>query len=214
MSTALASKSKRADEAVDALRLRVLAREGKRAQRNDALVVLLTSRLSEEGVTTVAAALARAFAKKGDGRVLLIDADVVSKDLVKRAPAREAIVIESAEQLDPEVEIKPVNGWNVDLVGLATSSDGGQAFDANRWEKFTSGLRSRYDIIVVDAGTLKSGVPQFWSDSASQIVLVIDSSRTSVNALERLRKELKDAGMTLSGVIMNKREYPIPSLFY
>ena len=46
------------------------------------------------------------------------------------------------------------------------------------------------------------------------MLLVVDTTRTTLPALERLGKELKAAEFTLSGVIMNKRDYPIPGFLY
>ena len=75
-------------------------------------------------------------------------------------------------------------------------------------------MRARYDVIVVDAGSLQQGLAHFWSRMASQVLLVVDTTRTTVQALERLGKELKTAKLALSGVVLNKREYPIPQFLY
>ena len=207
-------KPSRLEESIDALRLRIMAKEPKRSQRNDAIVVMLTSRSADEGVSTVAVTLARTFARKGDGRVLLVDADQMEKGLLSRAPGGRATLIDHADKLDPQSEIETVSAWDVDLIALAPGSEGGKSFDGAKWEEFTSAMRSRYDVIIVDAGTLKSGVPQFWADKTSQVLLVVDTTRTTLPALERLGKELKAADFTLSGVIMNKRDYPIPEFLY
>ena len=214
MQNGAVNKLSQVEQAIDSLRLRIMAKEPKRAQRNDAIVVMLTSHTADEGVSTVAVNLAQAFSRKGDGRVLLVDADQKDNGLVQRAPNGAATVIDTADKLDPQAEIKKVHSWDVDLVALSPGSEGGKSFEGPKWEEFTSAMRSRYDIIIVDAGTLKSGVPQFWSGMTSQVLLVVDTTRTTQPALERLSKELKAADFKLSGVVMNKRDYPIPDFLY
>jgi Mrp family chromosome partitioning ATPase len=196
----------------EALRQRIVAAEPSRSSRNDAIVVALTARTRGEGVSTVALALARSFARHGDGRVLLIDADGKGNDLVRRAPGGMASIVYGPDDLNLEEEIYAIDEWDVDL--LAVSGANGRLLDGPQWEDFFSAMRARYDVIVVDAGSLQQGLAHFWSRVASQVLLVVDSTRTTVQALERLGKELKTAKLALSGVVLNKREYPIPQFLY
>ena len=64
------------------------------------------------------------------------------------------------------------------------------------------------------AGALTSRAPYDWSDGTSQVLLVVDTDRTKVEALSRLRKELKTAKLKLGGIVLNKREYHIPRFLY
>ena len=206
---------KQAEKHFDALRLRVVASEPRRANRNDAIVVALTSRTRGEGASTVALALARTFARNGDGRVLLIDSDEVSNDLVQRAPAGVATIVEGPDDLDIQEEVYSVDDWDVDLLALASGRNGnGLALRGPQWEDYFSAMRARYDVIVVDTGSLQEGALQFWASVASQILLVVDTTRTTVQALERLAKELKTSKLAMTGVVLNKREYPIPQFLY
>jgi len=43
---------------------------------------------------------------------------------------------------------------------------------------------------------------------------VIDTERTTVEALERLRSDLAHAGRSLTGIILNKRRLPVPEALY
>ncbi len=208
-------KLKQAEKHFDALRLRVVASEPRRANRNDAIVVALTSRTRGEGASTVALALARTFARNGDGRVLLIDSDEVSNDLARRAPAGAATILQAPEDLNSQDEVLPVPAWDVDLLALASSGNGdGLAMNSPQWEDYFSAMRARYDVIVVDAGSIHEGALQFWASVSSQILLVVDTTRTTVQALERLAKDLKTSKLAMTGVVLNKREYPIPQFLY
>lgn len=190
----------------DALRLRLIAAEPPDPNRNDALIYILTARTRGEGVSTVSSGLARSFAGHGAGRVLLLDTEG-ERNLL---PEVRAAATANGGGFD-EV-IRTVEDWGLDVLPLgeraATPPAGGP------WEDYFSGLRARYDVIVVDAGSLDSRTPYYWADKANHVLLVVDTTRTSLQALERLRKDLKTAKLKITGVVLNKRDYPIPKMFY
>ena len=195
----------------DALRLRLTASEPPDPNRNDALVYILTARTQGEGVSTVCAGLARSFAKHDAGRVLLLDAK--SRGNVHVKPSAAQIPGPTAgSPIEFDETIRRVEDWHIDVLSLAERDEALPS--GGPWEDYFSGLRARYDVIVVDAGALDSRSPYYWSKKANHVLLVVDSTRTSVQALQRLRKDLKTAKLTITGVVLNKREYPIPKVFY
>ena len=102
---------------------------------------------------------------------------------------------------------------SIDLLSLPHRE--GQEVPAQpAWQDDYSELRTRYDVIVVDAGALDSKAPYYWSKGSDQVLLVVDSERSSPEMLKRLAKELKTAKLTLTGVVMNKRDFPIPKWLY
>ena len=195
------------DRDFDALRLRLTAAEPPDPNRNDALIYILTARTRGEGVSTVCAGLARSFAKHDTGRVLLLDAKSRGNGHTKGPGAANAV-----SGIDFDEAIRRVEDWQVDVLSLAERDE--PLPSGAPWEDYFSGLRARYDVIVVDAGALDSRSPYYWSEKANHVLLVVDSTRTSVQALQRLRKDLKTAKLTITGVVLNKREYPIPKMFY
>ncbi len=205
----------------DALRLRLIAAEPPDANRNDALVYIMTSRTPGEGVSTVSAGLARSFIRHGTEKVLLLEANGRGNGhAVPPAQAKRP-----APPADSEREAAASGGPNYDDA-IAQVEDGGPDMlplgvmngrhepSGPPWEDYFSGLRARYDVIVVDAGALDSKTPYHWSKKANHVLLVVDATRTTAEALERLRKDLKTAKLDITGVVLNKREYPIPKLFY
>jgi Mrp family chromosome partitioning ATPase len=82
------------------------------------------------------------------------------------------------------------------------------------WDGLFDVIRSRYTTIIVDAGPLSSPSLAVWNKRSDGLLLVVDSMRTTVQSLARLRKEIEAAGITLSGIVMNKRSFPIPQVFY
>lgn len=207
------NKSKGIDRDFDALRLRVMATAPWRTARNDAVVIMLTSRTPGEGVSTVSAGLSRAFARNGDGRVLLVNSEETRSDLSRRRPSYGGTVIDDPAKLDPETPIAEIDGWGVDGITLAPNGRRHFLYEP-QWEDYFSALRTHYDVIVVDAGSLETGTPYHWANAPSQVLLVVDASRTTVQALERLREELRSANLDLTAVVLNKREFPIPQFLY
>ncbi len=206
-------RKKAIEREFDALRLRLAAAEPLIARRNDAQVVILTSRTPGEGVSTISEGLARSFARNDGGSVLLLNADSARNDRARRAPGDNATVIREPGDLQSDQAIGGDQSWGVDLLDLAVAKED-QASFAQVWQDFFSGLRARYDVIIVDAGALTSRAPYDWSDGTSQVLLVVDTDRTTVEALSRLRKELKTAKLKLGGIVLNKREYHIPRFLY
>lgn len=196
----------------DDLRLRLTAAESSAEYRNDALVYILTARTRGEGVSTVCAGLARSFARSGAADVLLLDANGQPSHAKAGGPPSRASEAPNglAEDLDAAIQFR--QDWGVHFLPLL--ADGRRPPSGGQWEDYVSGLRARYDVIVVDAGALDGRAPYEWSEKANHVLLVVDSNRTGVLALERLRKDLEVAKMTITGIVLNKREYPVPELFY
>ncbi len=205
----------------DALRLRLIAAEPPDANRNDALVYIMTSRTPGEGVSTVSAGLARSFIRHGTDKVLLLEAkgrsnghDAAPPQAKRPAPAAdtEGKPVASSEA-NYDGAIAPLEDGGPDMLPFS-ALNGRQEPSGPPWEDYFSGLRARYDVIVVDAGALDSKTPYYWSKKANHVLLVVDATRTTAEALQRLRKDLKTAKLDITGVVLNKREYPIPKLFY
>jgi Mrp family chromosome partitioning ATPase len=95
-------------------------------------------------------------------------------------------------------------------------------------------LRSRGDCALIDAvnriqGELKGAYPIIIWDAAPvleapdvrllrgvlpNVVLIVESGRSSHEVLERVNDELAEAGITLQGTVMVKQNRPIPSWIY
>ncbi len=221
MLKASSRREKAIERDFDALRLRLIAAEPPDANRNDALVYIMTSRTPGEGVSTVSAGLARSFIRHGSDKVLLLEADGRSNGHAaapppSKRPARASdLAHEEAEPGEAIYDgaIKPLEDGGPDRLPLC-AMNGRHEPSGAPWEDYFSGLRARYDVIVVDAGALDSKTPYHWSKKANHVLLVVDATRTTAEALQRLRKDLKTAKLDITGVVLNKREYPIPKLFY
>ena len=199
------------DRSFDALRLRLLATDFPPLARNDALVVVVTARTRGEGVSTVARGLARTFERNGDGRVLLLDVDTRGNAQIRDNISKDVTVVRDLQAFASAAPPAPAgNGAET----LALAVEGNPFSSGAALGEFFSTLRVRYDVIVVDAGSLDTPAPYFWAENAQKMVLVVDCSRTTRQALERLKSELDTSKLKINGVVLNRREFPIPRFFY
>ena len=175
-----------------------------------AAVLALVSRLRGEGVTTMCVGLARTIAATGK-KVLLVDASPGAR----RAAA---VLGLSAEPLPDDcapdlaavqrvVVETPSQGY--DVLVLA-----GAELATQRWAAVWNGIRSLYDVILVDAGSLETDVPHRWRGAIDKSLLVMDPARTTYEILERFKSDLDHSRLQLSGFVMNRRTFPVPGILY
>jgi len=177
-----------------------------------ACALSLVSRQRGEGVTTLCVGLARTIASSGN-RVLVVDAN----PLGTRVPQMIGI---AAEPLPPSADRVP----DLAAVQQAIAKADAQGFDvlvlsdadlANaRSAAVWNGIRERYDVVVVDGGSLESDVPHRWRGAVDNTLLVMDPERATYEALERFKSDLDHFSLRLSGFIMNRRTFPVPAMVY
>ena len=74
--------------------------------------------------------------------------------------------------------------------------------------------RSCYGLILVDAGSRRRHTASRWTRWADQALLVIDSTRTTTEQIEDLKRELDAPGHPAIGIVLNKRRYHVPDSVY
>jgi len=53
-----------------------------------------------------------------------------------------------------------------------------------------------------------------WTNSADGVFLVVAAGMTHVNQIEETQRLLKASASRLEGIILNRRNYPIPKFLY
>ena len=221
------TRSSRLDPVFDTLRDRLLAMprsaapgpSGASAQppgQAGARVVVLMSRVSGEGVTTVAVGLARALARVGSQRTLLINHDGgrngaaarlgVSPRVFTGWPAQDS----ASALLDAVVDIEPDR---LGLLNLGSDLPSGFTNDI-LWSQAYAALRQCHGLVLVDAGSMRQPLALRWARLADLRLLVLDTGRTTTEELERLKVEWQTSGQTLDAVVLSKRDYPVPGFLY
>ena len=224
------TRASRLDPAFDALRERLLAlprpaasgppgQSGASAQTPGpagALVVSLMSRVGGEGVTTVAVGLARALARVGSLRTLLIDHDsgrggaAAQLGSSPQTFAGWTAQASASALLDAVVDIEP---GQLGLLNLGSNVPSGFANDI-LWAPAYAALRQCHDLVLVDAGSTRQPLALRWARLVDLRLLVLDTGRTTAEELERLKVEWQANGQTLDAVVLSKRDYPVPGFLY
>lgn len=200
---------------LERIRLRMLAL-GYLDGADTATVIALTSRARREGVSTVVAGLAGAFATAESGRVLVLDTDSSGRrvtNLLRVATTPVRLEELEFDTMDVSDVIARSTKFDVDVLTVSSSDRSGLEWERNA-KRLLDTLRRTYRVILVDAGALTGEQAQFWLGCSDHRVLVYDTKVATREVLERLRRELDQTGITLSGMILNKRQYPVPRLFY
>lgn len=181
-----------------------------------ATIIALTSRSSGEGVTTVAAGLARAFGRTDPGNVLVFDAApsrLRIGDLLIGQTNHVGLFNLESGSLDQPISVACDSKHGVDI--LALSEIGYFRSDsATKATSLVERLRWNYRVILVDAGPLSKDWAAHWLAYSTYRVLVVDASMATREVLEYQRKQLEQEGFSLDGSILNKRPYPIPKALY
>jgi Mrp family chromosome partitioning ATPase len=165
------------------------------------------------GTTTTTLGLARSFASR-QHETLLIDSGYGGNNI------RRALGLDAAKR-PPSVPLMTapaeliIHVAAVQIDVMLCDGDAWHAFPANdQWDEMLLRLRARYRSIVVDAGHFRGPGPRVWNRWADRMLLVIDTKYTTVQGLERARKEMAALGIHFDGLIMNRHRFPVPRLFH
>lgn len=172
-------------------------------------VIAFTAKSPREGVSTIVAGLARSFSSADIGNILVLD---VSNSHHKHGVTN---LLNTAQPAEPSY-LTGVLTRNEDLgIDVITLSDDSHNIGARKnTHTLLEKLRENYNIILIDAGTLNSSTGTHWLVNSDYNVLVLDSSKTTREALEFQKKEFENSDISIDGSIINKREFPIPNSLY
>ena len=175
-------------------------------------VLAVTSPAAGEGKTLTAINLAGALAREGDGRVLLIDADLrrpaVAGSL--KLPASPGLTdVLTSESLDLSAvahKVEPFQLWVV-TAGSA-GSEIHRLLRSPRFEPLLESARQQYDVVIVDTPPL---LPVFDSAVLSRIVgqmLVVVAANQTPRKLLGEALNLVDPAKVM-GIVFNRDDRPL-----
>ncbi len=170
-----------------------------------------------DGNTTVVAQYAEMLSRRGE-RILLIDGNPRHPSLHRHFAAPEAPGLAEYTQggLSRDEIVHPTGFANLSMVPLGRCADRSQA------ERITENLgdivrafADAYDTVLVDIDFIGSA---FFSSSAVSagdgVVLVIRASKTNRQVANRACDTVRVIGGRILGVVLNRRDFPIPELLY
>ena len=183
----------------------------------DSPSLVFTGAVGADGISTVVAQFAEMLSRRGD-RVLLIDGNPRHPSLHRHfgMPESPGIAEYLAATAPREAVVHPTGFANLSLVPLGRCSDRSQA------ERITEGLGAlmeafagEYDYVLVDTDFIGS---PFFSQTAvadgNGVVLVIRAGKTNRQVAGRACDTVRRIGGRILGVVLNRRQFPIPAVLY
>lgn len=181
-------------------------------------VVMLTGATREEGCTTILAALAFNLAVRGGQRVLVVDTNL-------RHPSVHGVFGHENDQglgdalagrAEPLQVISPTAfpGLSVMLLGERDLLPA-DLFGSDGVTQLISAVKEQYDYVLVDAPAVLA-VPEVavLAGEVDGVVLIARAGRTKRETLMKARRLLERTGSSVLGVVLNRRRYEIPTVFY
>jgi capsular exopolysaccharide synthesis family protein len=161
-------------------------------------VIMVTSAVPQEGKTLLSSSLARNAALAGE-RVLLMDCDLRRPAVAKYIAATDTHVLE-------DVTIRRDTLSSLEVITLTSGQRSPQdLFASPHMEHLISMLRTRYDLIVLDAPpVLAVSDARVLSVLADVTVLAVCWRTTPQKLVARAVSELRESGAKLSGTVMTQ----------
>lgn len=171
-----------------------------------------------EGVSTIAANLATWLAQRGNGDVLLVDANTahpsVHRIFKKKLSPGLVDVLENGQGNGDAILSSPVQNLHILSVGRVKVNLS-QIFDSDRFSKRLSSIKGPYRFVVFDlpAVSQTSIVPRL-AGLCDGVIIVVEAERLRWEVVQRMKEQLVKAGADVLGVVLNKRRFPIPAWLY
>lgn len=172
----------------------------------------VTSCVSGEGVTTVAAQLAQSFATEQEQPVLFIDANTHSPS---PTPGLSNILLDSQGVRSENVQSLIVETSIPGLSRLPSGTGGELTYSADRFQQLLAVTSALHPWTIVDlppagerSDTLSLG------QVLDGVLLVVEAERVRNQIVRRTKEQLLQGGSTLLGVVFNKRKNHVPDWLY
>jgi protein-tyrosine kinase len=173
--------------------------------------------ISGEGVSTVIAQYGETLARRGE-RVLLVDGNVRHPSLhrifhLADAPGLAEYVSASAPR---EAIVHPTGFANLDLVPSGRCADRSEADRVTEaLGEFQRDVAQSYDYVLSDSDYI--GSPFFSQGAVASgdgVILVVRAGKTNREVVGRAVEVVRQVGGRVLGVVLNRREFPIPEFIY
>src|SRR5581483_2424115 len=170
--------------------------------------MLVTSLNGEDGKTSIASNLAIAFAQRGAGNILLVDADMRQPDLhtilnVSRAPGLSS-VLSGTEAVDRGIRPRVISKLYFLPAGQTAGRSPAELLASDRLPEMLDELAGRFAHIVVDAPPL-FGVSDSMivAPKVDGVLLVLRQGRASREAAQEAIELLDSLRARVLGVVLN-----------
>lgn len=185
---------------------------------NPIKTIMVSSAAAREGTTTVASNLAVTMAKKSTLKILLVDANLRHPNLNK------FFALENKGGLSDlilgKIEISDVLK-KTELPNLSVITSGAcnlnhlEIFESERLKDIIKSLRNQFDHLIFDSVPINVYPDaQILASKLDGVVLVVRAGKTRRQVVQKAKEQLQRVNANIVGIILNRRKYVIPKLFY
>jgi capsular exopolysaccharide synthesis family protein len=183
--------------------------------RKNFKLLMVTSAVPEEGVSTVAANLASCLAVSGK-RVLLVDANLRKPIIdqhyqLENRPGFADVIVETRAHLEIKMNAQRTAIPNLSVVtaGVVPANAADMLLSPLTDQLFDYFRKAPFDYIIFDTPpVLTVADAQIMAMHIEATILIIDASKTSCKVLERAKKVLGNTRTKFVGVVINKSPWP------
>jgi uncharacterized protein involved in exopolysaccharide biosynthesis/Mrp family chromosome partitioning ATPase len=193
----------------------ILSSNGDLSQKSP--VLAFTSCHKGEGVSSVAASVAISLANLTAERILLVDANLQQPSIhqifgMNRLPGR--IDNRGKDDFDAYT-IRPSNIKNLELL-TAKMGEFNQKllFDSKPFANLLSLWKREYSFVLLDMPAIEETIGGGSLKLADGVILVVEAGRTRWEVIQQAKEMLTQAQVNILGVVLNKRQFPIPEWLY
>ena len=180
-------------------------------------VLVFMGAISGDGVSTVVAQYAEMLSRRGE-RVLLVDGNPrhPSQHHIFQIPDAPGLAELLAGTASREAVVRPSGFANLDIVPLGRCADRSAAEQvSDALGDFQDEFATAYDYVLVDSDFVGSPFSSSTSVARSNgVVMVLRAGRTNRQVAGRALETVRQIGGRALGVILNRREFPIPDFIY
>ncbi len=194
---------------------RLLQTLGRQDAGLDKKVYMMASAGRGEGKSTVCALLSIISAKIFHRRTLVIDGDMRRPTLhhLLGLPQRPGLydALQGIQPLDVVIRPTPLSNLFAITSGRPPSGQAGDAYDDDAFAAMVSELRSRYDIVFIDAAPVVPVVePLMMAEHVDSILVVAMAGQTPLMLVRRMRQLIEPVLSKVSGVVLNNAVEGLP----
>lgn len=191
---------------------------GQKDSEKELRVLAIAGSHDNEGASTVAANLAAALARHGDGQVLLIDADLrhpsVHQIFESRLSPGLTDVIANGHSIEDVIVPSPVKNLNILSTGTIDENLS-EIFDSNAFTDLFNSIKKDYRFVVIDLPAVNEAS---WAVRLARLSdgvgLVVEAERSRWEVVQRTKELLAQSNANVLGVVINKRRFYIPRWLY
>lgn len=183
------------------------------------LSLCVTSCRQEEGVSTIVFNMAIALSRCTDRRILVVDANTRRPQLHSWfgiPPGAPGLidVLAGKASFDEVLNKDEKNEFSFIPAGMDAAHPI-VLFEGKSLDGFLSQVRQQFDIVIFDSPALMNGPETcVLARKLDSLIMVIEAEKTRWEVSAYHKQQLVDAGVHLSGAILNKKKMFIPKLFY